>query len=63
MFITLIGFLVVLGIIGWLVSMIPMEGTIKQIIVAVFIIVAVLGCLEAIGAVNFGILNSLPWGR
>ena len=54
---TLISILVVLivvGIILWLISMIPMDGTIKTIIRVLVIIVVVLWLLQA-----FGLLSGL----
>ncbi len=47
--ITIILALVVLGVVLWLVSLIPMDGTIKKIITVVAVIAAVVWLLKAFG--------------
>ncbi len=59
MFIALILFLVLLALGAYFVSIIPGDPTIKKITNAVFIVLAVLGVLEAFGFVNLGILSSI----
>lgn len=63
MFISLIIFLVVLGIIAYLVGLIPMDVTIAQVIRVVFIIIAIFAVLDAIGFTHLGLLNSFWLGR
>lgn len=58
MFIALLVFLVILGIVALLVNKIPMDASILQIINIVFIFIAVLAVLDAIGVTHFGILSS-----
>lgn len=60
MFIALIVFLVILGIVALLVNKIPMQANILEIVNIVFVLIAVLAVLDAIGITHFGILNFIP---
>lgn len=63
MFIALIIFLVILGIVALLIQKIPMEANILSIINIVFVLIAVFAVLDAIGVTHFGILSSIPVGH
>lgn len=55
MLITLIVYLIVLGLIYWLVSLIPLPSPFGQIVRVLFILVAVVAVLSA-----FGVMPRLP---
>lgn len=58
MFISLLVFLVILGLVAWLVGLIPMEATISQVVRVVFILIAVLAVFDSLGVTHFGVLQS-----
>lgn len=55
MLISLIGFIIVLGLVYWLVSLIPLPAPFPTIVKVLFIIIAVLYILHAFGVLNTGI--------
>lgn len=55
MLISLIGFIIVLGLVYWLVSLIPLPAPFPTIVKVLFIIIAVLYILQAFGVLNTGI--------
>lgn len=55
MLISLIVFLVILGLVYWLVSLIPLPAPFGTIIKVIFIIIAILYVLQALGIYNSGI--------
>lgn len=52
---TLIVALVIVGFALYIVGLLPIDGTIKQIIRAVVILMVCLWVLEALGAINLGL--------
>lgn len=55
MLISLIVFIIVLGLIYWLVSLIPLPAPFPTIVKVLFIIIAVFYILQALGIFNSGI--------
>lgn len=56
MFITLLVFLIILGIVAYLIGLIPMDIAMLQIIRTVIILIAILGVTDALGITRFGVL-------
>jgi len=50
--ITIVVVLVVLGLCLWLVSLIPMDGTLQRIVQALLVVIAILYILGATGILN-----------
>lgn len=58
MFVSLLIFLVVLAFVGWLVLQIPGIEPIKNIVMGIFIFVAIIAVLDTLGVTHFGVLSS-----
>lgn len=57
MLVSLIIFLIVLGVVAYFISLIPMDGTILQVIRVLIILIAIFAVLDAIGITHTGLLN------
>ncbi len=65
MFTSLIIVIAFVGFIAWVLTLpaVPIAPPFKQVIIGLLVLVVVLAVLEFIGAVDFGILDSIPVGR
>lgn len=55
--IELLVFIVVLGLVYWAVSLIPLPAPFPTIVQVIFIIIAVLALLNALGFTHFGLVS------